>query len=277
MPYKQIAAHLRKTELACRLHYHQVCHSSNRNKTKSISSASSPESPMFGEQYHGNRDSPITSPEPSTPYSAMRSPHQTSRQYALSKHMSNTRDAKHLHLDLHSRSTVDMEKLGSIYEHYKGAFWKLIGAEYGDGADAATLERSWRHGYPIGPHSPRMTPIDSALIPTTANSMPDSAMHSASDLRPHNLMPPPYTGIPDMKGSNQSIFTPPAHPASSSSREMLTLPPLNGSATPVPEGMNGQQSGSRSASRDVEDRRSSSPSSASGQASLPRINEVLMS
>lgn len=42
MPYKHIAAHLKKTELACRLHFHQLSHGSNRRKrTTSVSSASS--------------------------------------------------------------------------------------------------------------------------------------------------------------------------------------------------------------------------------------------
>lgn len=41
MPYKHIAAHLKKTELACRLHYHQLSHGNNRRKrTASVSSAS---------------------------------------------------------------------------------------------------------------------------------------------------------------------------------------------------------------------------------------------
>ncbi|KAI1259102.1 hypothetical protein F5Y18DRAFT_317902 [Xylariaceae sp. FL1019] len=44
MPYKHIAAHLKKTELACRLHYHQLSHGSNRRKrTTSVSSGSSTE------------------------------------------------------------------------------------------------------------------------------------------------------------------------------------------------------------------------------------------
>ncbi|KAJ4351946.1 uncharacterized protein N0V89_007291 [Didymosphaeria variabile] len=42
MPYKHIAAHLKKTELACRLHYHQLSHGSHRRKrTSSVSSATS--------------------------------------------------------------------------------------------------------------------------------------------------------------------------------------------------------------------------------------------
>ncbi|KAH0601343.1 hypothetical protein MHUMG1_00217 [Metarhizium humberi] len=46
MPYKHIAAHLNKTELACRLHYHQLSHGSTRRKrTASCSSGSSDPSP----------------------------------------------------------------------------------------------------------------------------------------------------------------------------------------------------------------------------------------
>jgi len=42
MPYKHIAAHLHKTELACRLHYHQMAYGNARRKrTISISSAGS--------------------------------------------------------------------------------------------------------------------------------------------------------------------------------------------------------------------------------------------
>lgn len=41
MPYKHIAAHLKKTELACRLHYHQLSHGSNRRKRTTASSGSS--------------------------------------------------------------------------------------------------------------------------------------------------------------------------------------------------------------------------------------------
>lgn len=49
MPYKHIAAHLKKTELACRLHYHQLSHGSNRRKrtTSMSSSSSSSHSPMM--------------------------------------------------------------------------------------------------------------------------------------------------------------------------------------------------------------------------------------
>lgn len=43
MPYRVIAAHLNKTELACRLHYHQLNHGSSRRKRASSGSSGSPE------------------------------------------------------------------------------------------------------------------------------------------------------------------------------------------------------------------------------------------
>lgn len=63
MPYKHIAAHLKKTELACRLHYHQLSHGSNRRKrtTSMSSSGSSTHSPIM----HANIPSPIHEHTPS--------------------------------------------------------------------------------------------------------------------------------------------------------------------------------------------------------------------
>ncbi|KAI0006383.1 hypothetical protein F4779DRAFT_25018 [Xylariaceae sp. FL0662B] len=61
MPYKHIAAHLKKTELACRLHYHQLSHGSNRRKrTTSVSSGSSGHSPIL----------PATAPSPIQEYTS---------------------------------------------------------------------------------------------------------------------------------------------------------------------------------------------------------------
>ncbi|KAM4062660.1 hypothetical protein HRG_007488 [Hirsutella rhossiliensis] len=50
MPYKHIAAHLNKTELACRLHYHQLSHGSTRRKraTSCSSGSSDPASSHAG-------------------------------------------------------------------------------------------------------------------------------------------------------------------------------------------------------------------------------------
>ncbi|KAI0180632.1 hypothetical protein GGR52DRAFT_253629 [Hypoxylon sp. FL1284] len=68
MPYKHIAAHLKKTELACRLHYHQLSHGSNRRKrTASVSadSASTGNSPVLP----ANSASPMLERDNSPPVS----------------------------------------------------------------------------------------------------------------------------------------------------------------------------------------------------------------
>jgi hypothetical protein len=78
MPYKHIAAHLKKTELACRLHYHQLSHGSNRRKrTTSLSSGSSNDhSPVLQAtmhspiQEHGGSSSRSVSPVSAGSYGA---------------------------------------------------------------------------------------------------------------------------------------------------------------------------------------------------------------
>ena len=65
MPYKQIAAQLKKTELACRLHYHQLAHGSHRRRrTSSVCSTSSTRSAdvaLSMSRYHVNHEyAPIT-------------------------------------------------------------------------------------------------------------------------------------------------------------------------------------------------------------------------
>ena len=65
MPYKQIAAQLKKTELACRLHYHQLAHGSHRRRRTSsvcsIGSTRSADVALSMSRYHVNHEyAPIT-------------------------------------------------------------------------------------------------------------------------------------------------------------------------------------------------------------------------
>ncbi|KAH6603678.1 hypothetical protein Trco_008453 [Trichoderma cornu-damae] len=65
MPYKHIAAHLKKTELACRLHYHQLSHGSGRRKrASSVSSVSDLSLEMAAavpSSVHGGRTGSVSS------------------------------------------------------------------------------------------------------------------------------------------------------------------------------------------------------------------------
>ena len=176
MPYKHIATHLKKTELACRLHYHQLSHGSNRRKrTTSVSSSSPHHSPVM----HTNAPSPVyeSTSGPSTPdsysysseshnvhlppatsllpRSGSSSPQRTLGQpIAILPKPSPSRQATitpPLRLDCaipisSSTAPIDYKRLAHIYEVHRGAFWATIAAEYGQGASPYMLEDAWRHG-----------------------------------------------------------------------------------------------------------------------------------
>jgi hypothetical protein len=185
MPYKHIAAHLKKTELACRLHYHQLSHGSNRRKrTASISSVSS-HSP---EMQISNAPSPLNestsspgslgsyscSPEiqhvhlPSAatllPRSGSSSPQRIlGHPIAILPKPSPSRQTSTtppLRLDCavpvasHGSISIDYKRLSYIYESHRVAFWGAIAAEYGNGVTAVALEEAWRYGTGSGSGNP---------------------------------------------------------------------------------------------------------------------------
>ncbi|KAJ9313629.1 hypothetical protein DTO271D3_6133 [Paecilomyces variotii] len=166
MPYKHIATHLKKTELACRLHYHQMSYGSNRRKrTDSVSSTGSYSS------YVGPRDeilenatytrlSPVPSPPSSPEYGPGKSlicesNCQQSRAHvpilpkpdssAVRSFQSTPADMlKSLRLDTSFTTTqpyrhqmqsiqVSPVRLRAIYDAHRDSFWSLIASEYSQG------------------------------------------------------------------------------------------------------------------------------------------------
>lgn len=179
MPYKHIAAHLKKTELACRLHYHQLSHGSHRRKrTSSLSSSSSGGSVRHSPpQYHLNGDphddyrnalhghqNIYGSINPMAPYPvnnslAGRSQHKMllPKPRPLTPEDSPTR--MHGGLRIHTNSpgnNVDTDRLRQIYDSRRGSFWSSIAQEYGTEVSPRHLEEVWRSN---GPQPP--TPDDS--------------------------------------------------------------------------------------------------------------------
>ena len=197
MPYKHIAAHLRKTELACRLHYHQMSYGSNRRRrTDSISStASSNSSPSSANGQHQQeyipsagshravestrRDSQTLSPQPSN----FDSPNQSRTHVPiLPKQMSTTlppirsvtppeySEARNLRLDTSSFShvqkprgndSIDYSLLRRLYDSHRDSFWSLIASEYSKspGVTGARLEQAFLNSTTV-PRDP-ITPPDS--------------------------------------------------------------------------------------------------------------------
>ena len=198
MPYKHIAAHLKKTELACRLHYHQLSHGSNRRKrTNSVTSSSagsvvhSPIMPVSMPSpinetnlqpvspptytYSPQSPVPVQLPSASTllPRSTSNSPPRTlSQPVAILPKPSPPRRALSdsaanppLRLDCDvatnqlSVSNVDKERLRHIYEAHRASFWGVIATEYGGGASPLLLEETWNRAIATNaPPTPCVSP-----------------------------------------------------------------------------------------------------------------------
>lgn len=192
MPYKHIAAHLKKTELACRLHYHQLSHGTNRRKraasfsstTSSTHSPVSPEqrmspeaelstAPTTPEQNSDRHDSVggawktrAELPDPaSSTTTAADSP--VVHKPILPKPVPSLpypvpRNQAGLRLDCNvaaaatrpRQPAINRERLRDVYEAHRVSFWKMIAADYGDGVDPAVLEETWRKGSVQGPPTP---------------------------------------------------------------------------------------------------------------------------
>ncbi|KAF9690676.1 hypothetical protein EKO04_011513 [Ascochyta lentis] len=190
MPYKHIAAHLKKTELACRLHYHQLSHGSHRRRrNSSVSSAASfgsvaqsvcstvtdqddfsqssrHASPMSytGGSHHIRSTSMNASPGRSQHKILLPKPRTLTPQGSPEPHNGlriNTEVA-------YQPRIVDTDRLRAIYEARRQQFWSTVAADYGADVSPAQLEDIWRNG-------------SSAVRPPTPDASPDgSVLHNSA-------------------------------------------------------------------------------------------------
>jgi hypothetical protein len=171
MPYKHIAAHLKKTELACRLHYHQLSHGSHRRRrTSSVSSSASSASsarqsptqyhltgPYDTDGLHGAAHDYFNAPSLAS-YSQLNGASQAARvqhKVLLPKPTPITPDQSPNRLDGlrintgmtgPTGSSVDTDRLRQIYDSHRSNFWSTIAAEYGRDISPSQLEETWRQG-----------------------------------------------------------------------------------------------------------------------------------
>lgn len=157
MPYKHIAAHLKKTELACRLHYHQMLSGGGRRRrTESVSSTSSNEPVVSGSM-------PIHSP-PSSPELA-------EQNEVRSGHRDRTRAPQRGLVSLlpkiatnndQTKPRIDYARLHRLYELHRDAFWARIAADYAQDAEFVSprdLEAAFLHRTsPQSPPTPGPSP-----------------------------------------------------------------------------------------------------------------------
>lgn len=164
MPYKHIAAHLKKTELACRLHYHQLSFGNKRHRRASsaspASSAQSPTSPprsmtdIQQQQRHlpplnlspvdSSRSSPCSDNYPMSPQSHVPilpkpslSPQRAGQQSKSLRLI--TEDVE----SLQEPKPIDMARLNRIYNSHRAEFWSMIAHTYGSDVSPSALEEVW--------------------------------------------------------------------------------------------------------------------------------------
>jgi hypothetical protein len=167
MPYKHIAAHLKKTELACRLHYHQLSHGSHRRRRTSTSTTSSTSS-------NGSRTSITQYPLPGFDHNGFQTNHGTNPYQSLTDNYGtlgqNNGRIQHkillpkppaltpdnspdryqgLRIDTHPHgmapNPVDADRLHAIYNSHRSNFWSAIAQEYGSDISPSHLEDAWKH------------------------------------------------------------------------------------------------------------------------------------
>ncbi|KAI4287745.1 MAG: hypothetical protein L6R35_002994 [Caloplaca aegaea] len=195
MPYKHIAATLKKTELACRLHYHQLSFGNKRRRRNSSvasldSYAPSPVTPCEGPK----RDFSIQQqqqPLPSVPpfSSPDRNTHQDlTNRYPqtpipiLPKPIVSRSDAaprRGLRLITEDidryqqkmRPPVDIARLDKIYDSHRLHFWSTIARAYGCNLSPAALEQAWCKAHRVEasdfPPTPTASPDGTSSRPPT--------------------------------------------------------------------------------------------------------------
>jgi len=182
--YKKIAAHLNKTELACRLHYHQLSHGGNRRKrTNSLSSNSSDKSatspartPLESSRARSRTPSRLS---PISHTGAIQRPSSSSNSKIKGKPLlpkladsstparkQSPGKSKQLRCDTGS---IDRERLQKIIEEQKKVFWEYVATQYG-AYTGDYLEQYWNNGLKSGPPTPAISPQSKANSPTPSCS-----------------------------------------------------------------------------------------------------------
>lgn len=221
--YKKIASHLDKTELACRLHYHQLSHGGNRRKrNNSISSTSS----------NASVTSPVASPSSETPLASKTRSSSPQSSFspvnaagAIQKMGTNITPKikgkpllpkpiegsprKHtlgksnkLRVNCNP-DNIDKDKLIRIVEAQRACFWESVATQYGGSVDPEFLAKCWQKGFTSTPPTPAISPSTKAISPPPVAASEDghntaSTMETVSEVSTPSpsttLSPAAFTG-----------------------------------------------------------------------------------
>ena len=185
MPYKHIATQLKKTELACRLHYHQLSFGSKARRGPSAAALhtfdrSSMTPPTSLRQPTPQRPLPSFSPPASPPETQEYAAHSTSDNahkpilpkpiISPQRVVQDTRALRLVTDDMKDQEYVDIARLDRIYDAHRLHFWSTVARHYGGNLSPATLEDAWRRAHGMSgsnfPPTPRGSPQSSHAQPS---------------------------------------------------------------------------------------------------------------
>lgn len=211
MPYKHIAAHLKKTELACRLHYHQLSFGNKRHRRAPSSSAASPDpSPSSPPTIHVDMMqqrqlppfNPSSTPDQNSQYVDRVSTSPQSHVPILPKPILAPHRAgpplRGLRLitedieQFEDQKAIDMNRLNRIYNTHRIHFWSMVARSYGANVSPSALEEAWRSEY---------APSRSVFPPTPCGS-PDSSKSTSS------ILHPPFSSVGECSRGFTAVNTP---------------------------------------------------------------------
>ena len=227
MPYKHIAAQLKKTELACRLHYHQLSFGSKSRRNTSISSMNSfNRSSMTppAQMRHSTPQLPLPSfsppASPEDEYRANKALENQSHKPILPKPVLSpqraAQDTRPLRLvtdDVDSyqeRQYVDIARLDRIYDAHRLHFWSTIARNYGCNLSPSTLEDAWRRAHGASsnlPPTPNRSPQSSQATPSILTTPYSAVVESGKGFTPINTDAPRSESLPPSKPSSAGKST----------------------------------------------------------------------
>ncbi|KAF3932868.1 hypothetical protein ABW19_dt0210475 [Dactylella cylindrospora] len=171
--YKKIALQLNKTELACRLHFHQLQRGSNRRRRNLSLSSSDGTGAMTPSVYsntgYASSSYPdlsrrSASPTATPPAGELRYRDRSSYSPQHPRYHSLTHSpSAFASRQLDNPSDVDVARLQKIVDHHRRNMWAAVAADYGEGATPEFLEGFWnkRQEYerkPTTPPTPMVSP-----------------------------------------------------------------------------------------------------------------------